>query len=322
MSGETLVKAVSQAKGTSRVLLAILVLCTVLALYATSLQRDQIPRHVEAVREAAAAEPARVEVAPVMASVVASCNGLEHTEMWGDVMRSAKDVGPRSPEECCAVCDRTRGCNVWVACAEEGRCQRQCWLKWQKDPARPTIHAASPDVPWTSGALMKDYDDGSRSFPPGDAEVIALRTDRGALRIRLRPDWSEGSVAYARRVAAHDLCTVRCNFYRAEPGFLLQGALHATIPANNETRTRGAGVAMERGDVAWAGGFAGPDFFIAHRRVPGFGAQHTVWGTLADEESLALLDDLVARPAASERPGAMRMLIEPITFVATTATPR
>mmetsp|Transcript_13973 Transcript_13973/g.47294 ORF Transcript_13973/g.47294 Transcript_13973/m.47294 type:complete len:238 (-) Transcript_13973:369-1082(-) len=218
--------------------------------------------------------------------------------------------------ECCAECQRTRGCNAWVHCMDEAACQQQCWLKWQRDPTKPAVHAAGPQVPWASGTLHKDFDDGTPR-EPGNAAEVGLRTPHGVLRIRLRPDWSPGSVAYARRVARHGLCTAKCVFYRAEPGFLLQGALHAAVvPANAEMRTRGPGVAMERGDVAWAGGFAGPDFFITHKRVPGFGGQHTVWGSLADEESLAVLDRLVAVPAHPPSKGAMRMIDSPVPFEA------
>ena len=32
---------------------------------------------------------------------------------------------------------------------------------------------------------------------------------------------------------------------------------------------------MNKGDVAWAGGSAGPDFFIAMNRIGGFGSTHT-----------------------------------------------
>ena len=54
---------------------------------------------------------------------------------------------------------------------------------------------------------------------------------------------------------------------------------------------RPGGKAMEKGDVAWAGGSAGPDFFIMMGRSPGFGGTHTVWGSLADEASDANLSD-------------------------------
>jgi hypothetical protein len=38
---------------------------------------------------------------------------------------------------------------------------------------------------------------------------------------------------------------------------------------------RPGGTVMARGDVAWAGGSAGPDFFIAMSRIGGFGGSHT-----------------------------------------------
>ena len=38
---------------------------------------------------------------------------------------------------------------------------------------------------------------------------------------------------------------------------------------------RPGGSVMARGDVAWAGGSAGPDFFIAMGRIGGFGGTHT-----------------------------------------------
>ena len=50
---------------------------------------------------------------------------------------------------------------------------------------------------------------------------------------------------------------------------------------------------MEKGDVAWAGGSAGPDFFIMMNRNAGFGASHTVWGSMADDESMELALKLV-----------------------------
>ncbi len=52
---------------------------------------------------------------------------------------------------------------------------------------------------------------------------VALRTPHGEIRINLRPEWSESSVEYLRRLAASpELCSSQCQFYRAEPGFLLQ----------------------------------------------------------------------------------------------------
>ena len=75
---------------------------------------------------------------------------------------------------------------------------------------------------------------------------------------------------------------------------------------------RPGGNFMEKGDVAWAGGSAGPDFFIMMNRN-GFGASHTVWGSMADDESMQLALKLVQRKSSSPR-GEMRILDEPVRF--------
>ena len=49
--------------------------------------------------------------------------------------------------------------------------------------------------------------------------------------------------------------------------------------------------------------------------VPGFGGGHTVWGELADEESMRLAERLVGFEVATNlKPGQMRMLEDPIPF--------
>jgi hypothetical protein len=67
---------------------------------------------------------------------------------------------------------------------------------------------------------------------------------------------------------------------------------------------------MERGELGWAGGSAGPDFFIYLSPQPAthFGHDHTVWGIVADEESLAVVEKIVVEPAPAPSPGAMHML--------------
>ena len=37
----------------------------------------------------------------------------------------------------------------------------QCWLKWTEDPRNPHDHGSGALSPWTSGALIKDFDDGT-----------------------------------------------------------------------------------------------------------------------------------------------------------------
>mmetsp|Transcript_5322 Transcript_5322/g.16272 ORF Transcript_5322/g.16272 Transcript_5322/m.16272 type:complete len:100 (+) Transcript_5322:170-469(+) len=91
--------------------------------------------------------------------------------------------------------------------------------------------------------------------------------------------------------------------------------MRAVVPPNNETKEKAAGTAMEKGDVAWAGGSAGPDLFITMSRVGGFGGSHTVWGQLADEESFALSEKLVQLPIEKGlKPGSMRMIADPVPF--------
>ncbi|KAG8465999.1 hypothetical protein KFE25_005569 [Diacronema lutheri] len=331
MSGEAASKARVKLLAVRRACLLLSALLVVLALAGRWAQVDRVPHappaevHASAAaeaepRQASTSAPSGSEPtpAPRLARAALTCTSpMEHTELWGDVV--APGTGPGAvvaptAGECCEACARTRGCNAWVSCSDERACGRQCWLKWQLDPTKIVTHAASPGTPWTSGVHAKDFADSSNPYEPGEAEAITLKTAEGKLRIRLHPEWSLGSVVYARRVARHDLCTARCHFYRAEPNFLLQGALHAVIPANNDTTRRGLAVAMERGDVAWAGGFAGPDFFITHVRVGGFGASHTVWGSLDGAESLAVLDRLVALPASAGPHGGMRMLGKPVPF--------
>ena len=78
---------------------------------------------------------------------------------------------------------------------------------------------------------------------------------------------------------------------------------------------------MEKGDVAWAGGSAGPDFFIMMGRSPGFGGTHTVWGSLADEVSAAPTDrDIPTRLTARASPYQTPCPLSCVYFPATQAS--
>ncbi len=60
---------------------------------------------------------------------------------------------------------------------------------------------------------------------PVNASITQLRlhTGHGIIRITLKPEWHQASVDFVRRMAEHpELCGSQCQFYRAEPGFLLQ----------------------------------------------------------------------------------------------------
>jgi len=78
-----------------------------------------------------------------------------------------------------------------------------------------------------------------------------------------------------------------------------------------DPRERPGGMVMNKGDVAWAGGSAGPDFFIAMNRIGGFGGTHTAptAGRRREEgglrgEGLPRADHPVAHPCPGRRPAA------------------
>ena len=164
------------------------------------------------------------------------------TDLEGAVV--VDGVGARGlslePARCCAKCLETRGCNVWVACSDAAACGEQCWLKWAATPLSAPIRGRGVGVPWTSGTLpFKDVP--SLITRPSQVSLMAtggvsLQTEFGNLRIRLRPEWHLPSVDYVRWVGLADVCTTKCVFYRAEPNFLLQGAMRAVIAPNNQVK--------------------------------------------------------------------------------------
>lgn len=69
------------------------------------------------------------------------------------------------------------------------------------------------------------------SLPPLNTSIttLVLTTAHGKIRIALKPEWSAESVEFVRRLAQlPELCSNACEFYRAEPGFLLQVRRSAT----------------------------------------------------------------------------------------------
>lgn len=94
-------------------------------------------------------------------------------------------VSADSAPQCRAHCEQTRGCNLWVFCSTDV-CSGQCWLKWTANPRRPPINSQGVHVPWTSGALLKDFDDGTPHEPDASITHVALVTPAGRIRIHLR----------------------------------------------------------------------------------------------------------------------------------------
>ncbi|KAL6746734.1 hypothetical protein V8C86DRAFT_2933089 [Haematococcus lacustris] len=289
--------------------------------------RSQVQASLHLATEAGGASSASVSRSGELLSLCERSDSAQaHVELWGEVVvpgltapssKGRKGLTAASAQDCCKSCASTRGCNTWVWCHQPTACQQQCWLKRVGAAADTVAHAKDEQVVWTSGSLPKDYDIDPSSLPPLNTSIstLVLHTAYGDVSVQLKPEWSDTSVAFVRRLAQQpELCSTACEFYRAEQGFLLQGSLRAYIPPNKVTR-EGPKI-MERGEIGWAGGAAGPDFFIYLGAEPAthFGRSHTVWGKVADEASLQVVEKMVHEPATADKPGAMHMLDAPIPF--------
>ena len=169
------------------------------------------------------------------------------------------------------------------------------------------------------------------------ADVVVLSIDVGdglepaRLRVRLRPELSPESAAYL-RAAARAACAGQ--LYRNEPQFLVQGRIACdgdaarALPAlakgpcppgavldpnracfAHDPNCGCHGPIMTRGMVGWAGGGAGPEFFVytGARPAEHWAHDHTVFGEVADDASFAALERLHALPVRDG--GGMHMLL-------------
>ena len=164
-------------------------------------------------------------------------------------------------------------------------------------------------------------------------KVLVMKLEgQGTLRITLRPDWSPESVDFIEQIISTG-CK-RCKFYRAEKPGIFQGIMKAKtdipLPAlgpcpadfadvvnkcfSHDPNCACHGPLMSRGMVGWAGGGAGPDFFIDHyeKTAKHWGTTHTAWGELEDEASHNLVKRIWGLPATKK--GGMTFLDEEIRF--------
>ena len=280
------------------------------------------PAAAAEVQPAAAAEAQPAALATRATVVCVASEFRPHTDLDGAVVKQGGVGGlvTKSAAECCDACLALRGCNVWVHSDSDGA----CWLKRSGDPRAAGSRGSGPNVAWTSGTLLKSFWEPGRALPAADQtlQTVALRTREGDIRLRLKPDWHLPSVDSVRRLASPEMpagACAQCELYRVEHGFLVQGTLHGVLPPNTETGCRPAPKCqpgprvMIRGDVGWAGGGAGPDFFIYLGKRPAdwLRKDHTVWAEVADDESLALAERIVALPSETPGgPGTMRFLKE------------
>jgi cyclophilin family peptidyl-prolyl cis-trans isomerase len=162
-------------------------------------------------------------------------------------------------------------------------------------------------------------------------DIVTMSTSQGDLRIKFRPDLSLPSVNYIKALLNDPGPCNNCKFYRAEKPGILQGILKkSNVKANtilgdcpeevkslthkcpeHDPNCKCHGPVMERGMIGWAGGGAGPDFFIDTyvRKAEWWNTDHTVWGELADKESLAIAISFYELPATTSR---MTMLDKPV----------
>lgn len=183
------------------------------------------------------------------------------------------------------------------------------WVQWVRSVGHQSIRAARDmtGLHDSAAALLAARSTASAPITPGafragtvppnermDAAMLGTCSTcrgvvldagaHGAIRLHLRPEWCNRSEGYVLSVASAASAT--SNVYRLEPGFLVQGRLLAPSVPKLASTARATKV-MERGEVGWAGGSDGPDFFIYLGDGPAtwLGAPHegTVFAEVADE---------------------------------------
>mmetsp|Transcript_23324 Transcript_23324/g.59675 ORF Transcript_23324/g.59675 Transcript_23324/m.59675 type:complete len:383 (-) Transcript_23324:379-1527(-) len=147
---------------------------------------------------------------------------------------------------CCDQCSKTKGCNIWVWCAEPGGCgggraYRECWLK--QAPSLKDIWAqqgyTSPNVGWVSGALYDDREMGEVKKAEAarllkledDAELpllelaVAIRgRDVGKVRVVLFPHTSPLAAENFRQLCTGERGVVPVGHEGAGSKYSLEGA--------------------------------------------------------------------------------------------------
>ena len=149
--------------------------------------------------------------------------------------------------------------------------------------------------------------------------------------LRLMPEFSEESVTFLREAAAAE-CPGE--LYRVEQAFLIQGRIGCVgrgvktkvvkgkcpdgVPPDPKRQCPSHdpscgchGPIMRHGNVGWAGGSAGPDFFIVSGKgeMLHWAHDHTVFAHVEDEESWATIDAIEKLPV---KRGGMTMLVTPL----------
>lgn len=261
------------------------------------------------------------------------CRGIEHLELWGAAVKWGSDFKVNSSEECCMACkEMCKGddgpclCDSWVFCGNREACGSrfgECWLKKQKDVLDPDRREAGNQVMWTSGLI----------FGKGEG-IVELKTQYGALHVKLLPDCAPQSILYILELLSSRHCA-GCKFYRAEsrggswdsdgnhiarapfgpPFALLQGTLEAHGVTFKEIPSEVC-PSIRRGSVAWVG--SGPEFFISLANHDEWKKTYTVFGYVLPED-MELVEKIAQLPTIPESWSNINVSVlerpEPLSFL-------
>lgn len=204
--------------------------------------------------------------------------------------------------------DDSEHCASW---AEKGECVRN--PAYMLESCRAACRTCKPSLSPPAAAAQNS------------PATVVLRTSAGDVRLSLDVVGAPATAAWFKS-AAGDKC-VACELYRAEgipePGakdnFGGPGPPYALV--QGRARTGGfralpkeAAPIVRRGMVARIG--EGPDFFVAIRDHAEWGHAHTVFGKVADDASMEVVDSIPKLPTRQETWGQTHVttLVEKLPF--------
>jgi len=157
-----------------------------------------------------------------------------------------------------------------------------------------------------------------------------IQTDAGTMTVRFFYAEAPGHIANFLDLARSGFYD-GLSFHRVVPGYYLQGG----CPVGDGTGIRPDGLKLEaefsdrpvrRGTVCMARLEDDPDsascqFLICNTRVPQWDGKYSVFGELADEQSLATLDKLMAAPTTAANVPKRRLAIRAIRIIGAPTPP-
>lgn len=163
---------------------------------------------------------------------------------------------------------------------------------------------------------------------------VVIKTKIGTVTINLREDVAPKTCEVVKKLAADGSYT-GCCFYRAEPGFVVQGGLrtasgqtrpnrHGKVPLEYSLPNKRGTVTMARWDQPNTGD---GEFFVnlgENKNLDKYGDSgwalgFAVFGELADAESMRVVETIATQPTTSK--GGLKMLNSPVTFETVSVVP-